>query len=61
MQGIAVVGPQPGFRRAQLQRYLDFLQQGRTERFAYDQSFDSSVAALERDFDRFLDFGASDI
>ena len=41
-------------RRPQLQSYLDFLQQGRTERFAYDQSFDSSVAALEREFDRFL-------
>jgi hypothetical protein len=41
-------------RRAHLQRYLDFLQQGRTERFAYDQSFDSSVSVLEREFDRFL-------
>jgi hypothetical protein len=41
-------------RRPQLQSYLDFLQQGRTERFAYDQSFDGSVAALEREFDRFL-------
>jgi len=41
-------------RRPQLQQYLDYLQQARTERFAYDQSFDVSVAALERDFDRYL-------
>jgi len=41
-------------RRPQLQQYLGFLQQARTERFAYDQSFDESVSALEREFDRFL-------
>lgn len=40
--------------RPLLQRYLDYLQQGRTERFAYDQSFDLSVAALAREFDRYL-------
>ena len=41
-------------RKAQLQAYLDFLWQGRTERFAYDQAFDVPIATLERDFDRFL-------
>lgn len=41
-------------RRAQLTAYLGFLQQGRTDRFAYDQGFDVPLAALERDFDRFL-------
>ncbi|MDP1932431.1 MAG: hypothetical protein Q8L60_13340 [Gammaproteobacteria bacterium] len=42
-------------RRTQLQNYLGFLQQGRTERFAYDQAFNVPVSALERDFDRFLE------
>jgi len=41
-------------RRPQLQSYVGFLQQARTDRFAYDQSFDVSLAALEREFDRFL-------
>lgn len=41
-------------RRPQLRTYLDYIKQARTERFAYDQSFDVSVAALERDFDRYL-------
>lgn len=41
-------------RRAQLQAYLGFLQQGRTARFAYDQGFDDPLANLEQDFDRFL-------
>ncbi len=41
-------------RRQQLQNYLGHLQQSRAERFAYDQSFDVSLAALEQEFDRFL-------
>lgn len=41
-------------RRAQLQAYLEFLQEGRTARFAYDQGFTDPLATLERDFDRFL-------
>ncbi len=41
-------------RRTQLQDYLGHLQQSRAERFAYDQSFDVSLTALEEEFDRFL-------
>jgi len=41
-------------RRQQLQQYLGHLQQSRAERFAYDQSFDVSLAVLENEFDRFL-------
>jgi len=41
-------------RRQQLQKYLGFLQQSRAERFAYDQSFDVSLTALQSEFNRFL-------
>lgn len=41
-------------RRLQLQAYVDLLQEGRNLRFAYDQAFDFSLAALEREFLRYL-------
>ena len=41
-------------RSAQLANYLNFLQQGRTERFAYDQAFRVSVRRMAEDFDRFV-------
>ncbi|MCB1665282.1 MAG: hypothetical protein KDI28_05850 [Pseudomonadales bacterium] len=42
-------------RRDVLRRYLEFLQQGRNDRFAYDQSFKVSVRRLSREFEDYLD------
>ncbi|MES3008324.1 MAG: hypothetical protein V4751_11200 [Pseudomonadota bacterium] len=41
-------------RRAQLQNYVALLRQGRTERFAFDQSFDGSPNRLAEDYLRYL-------
>lgn len=46
-------------QREQLQAYLAFLQEGRTERFAYDQSFDVPLVALEREYDRYVEAAAT--
>jgi hypothetical protein len=45
-------------RRLQLQAYVDLLQAGRNLRFAYDQAFDISLAALEREFLRYVQLAA---
>lgn len=37
-----------------LQDYLGFLQQGRSERFAYDQAFNLSERRMEEEFERFI-------
>lgn len=44
-------------RSDNLQSYLGFLQQGRTERFAYDQAFNLPVRRMEEEFDRFVSEG----
>lgn len=44
-------------RSDNLRRYLGFLQQGRSERFAYDQAFDLSVRRMEEEFARFVEEG----
>jgi len=41
-------------RSEKLQNYFDFLQQGRSERFAYDQAFNLSVRRMEEELDRFV-------
>lgn len=41
-------------RREVLQQYLDYLQQGRNDRFAYDQSFKVSVRRLSREYEDYL-------
>lgn len=41
-------------RNDKLQSYLGFLQQGRSERFAYDQAFNLSVRRMAEEFDRFV-------
>lgn len=45
-------------RRQALRNYLGFLQQGRTERFAYDQAFNMSASRLESEFTRFVEEAA---
>lgn len=37
--------------------YLSFLDQGRSERFAFDQAFDASMSVLAQDFQRYLEAG----
>lgn len=46
-------------RSGDLQNYLGFLKQGRTERFAYDQAFNLSVRRMAEEFDRFVEEGQS--
>lgn len=46
-------------RRDNLQNYLGFLQQGRSERFAFDQAFNLSVRLMSDEFDRFIVEGQS--
>lgn len=41
-------------RREQLRNYVSLLQQGRTERFAFDQAFDASPSRLASEYLRFL-------
>lgn len=41
-------------RRAQLQAYLDLVLSGRTQRFAFDQSFDISPRSLDLEYERWL-------
>lgn len=41
-------------RSDKLQDYLTLLQQGRSERFAFDQAFDLSVRLMAEEFDRYL-------
>lgn len=41
-------------RRAQLQRYLDLLLEGRNARFAYDQAFDVTPAQLDAELENYL-------
>ncbi len=40
-----------------LENYLKLIDQGRTERFAFDQSFDFNMRRLARDFERYLEAG----
>tara|TARA_R100001377_G_scaffold79480_1_gene57793 strand:- start:110 stop:1639 length:1530 start_codon:yes stop_codon:yes gene_type:complete len=43
--------------RGHLQDYLALLQQGRSERFAYDQAFELPVRSLAQEFERFVQEG----
>ncbi len=45
-------------RSSVVHNYLTQIDQGRTERFAFDQSFEFSMRRLARDFERFLEAGA---
>lgn len=44
-------------RSAMLRGYLGLLEQGRSERFAYDQAFDLPVQRMEEEFARFVEQG----
>ena len=44
-------------RRGTLSQYLTLLDQGRTERFAFDQAFELSMRALAGDFQRYIESG----
>ncbi len=41
-------------RRCQLQRYLEYIFEGRTLRFAFDQAFDVTTAELDQEFHEYL-------
>lgn len=46
-------------RSDKLQNYLNLLQQGRSERFAFDQAFSLSLGRMSDEFDRFIVQGQS--